>query len=45
MDGIESILFYQHCNPFRLNSAKFGICTIVGLNGTLFEAEIRTWDT
>ncbi len=26
-------------------SAKFGICTIVGLNGTLAEAEIRTWDT
>jgi hypothetical protein len=25
--------------------AKFGICTVVGLNGTLVEAEIRTWDT
>ncbi len=26
-----------HCNPFRV-SAKFGTCTVVGLNGTLFEA-------
>jgi hypothetical protein len=25
-------------------SAKFGICTIVGLNGTLVKAKIRTWD-
>jgi hypothetical protein len=33
--------------PFRLNtvSAQFGICTEVGLNVTLVEAEIRTWDT
>jgi hypothetical protein len=29
-----------HCNPFRLNySAKFGICTVVGLNGKLVEAK------
>ncbi len=26
-------------------SAKFGICTIVGLNWTLVEAKIRIWDT
>ncbi len=27
-----------HCNPFRRNySAKFGICTVVALNGTLVE--------
>jgi hypothetical protein len=26
-------------------SAKFAICTIVGLNGKLVEAKIRTWDT
>ncbi len=26
-------------------SAKFGICTVVGLDGTLAEAKIRTWDT
>ncbi len=25
-------------------SAKFGSCTVVGLNGTLVEAKIRTWD-
>ncbi len=25
-------------------SAKFGICTVVGLNETLVEATIRTWD-
>jgi hypothetical protein len=25
--------------------AKFGICIVVGLNGTLVEAKIRTWDT
>jgi hypothetical protein len=24
-----------HCNPFLLNCAKFDICTVVGLNGTL----------
>ncbi len=35
-----------HCNPFGLNySAKFVSCTIVGLNVTLVEATIRTWDT
>jgi hypothetical protein len=26
-----------HCNPFRLNSAKFGICNVVSVNGTLVE--------
>ncbi len=26
-------------------SAKLGICTVVGLNGILVEANIRTWDT
>ncbi len=25
--------------------AKFGICTVVGLNGILVESKIRTWDT
>jgi hypothetical protein len=30
---------------FVSNNAKFGICTVVGLNGTLIEAKIRTWDT
>jgi hypothetical protein len=34
-----------HCNPFRLPGAKFGICTDVGLNGTLVEAKIHTWNT
>ncbi len=29
-----------HCNPL-CRSAKFGICTVVGLNGTLVEAKIR----
>jgi hypothetical protein len=47
------ITFYQyknvgllilHCKPFGLNySALFGICTVVGLNGTLVEAKIRTF--
>ncbi len=33
-----------HCNPFLLNySAKFGICTVVGLNGTLVEDKMRTF--
>ncbi len=26
-----------------LISAKFGICTVVGLNGTVIEAKIGTW--
>jgi hypothetical protein len=26
-------------------SAKFSKCTVVGLNGTLVQAKIRTWDT
>jgi hypothetical protein len=30
---------------FVLNSTKFCICTVVGLNGTLVEAKIRPWDT
>jgi hypothetical protein len=30
---------------FVLNSTKFGICTVVGLNGTLVEAKIRSCDT
>jgi hypothetical protein len=25
-------------------SVKFGICTVLGLNGTLVEAKIHTWD-
>ncbi len=33
-----------YCNPFRLNySAKFGIRTVVGLNGTLVEDKMRTF--
>ncbi len=28
---------------FVSSSAKFGICTVVGLNGTLFEAKIGTF--
>ncbi len=26
-------------------SAKFDICTVVGLNGTLAGTNLRTWDT
>jgi hypothetical protein len=26
-------------------SAKFGICTVVALNGTLVEAKTRAWGT
>jgi hypothetical protein len=35
------------CTVIRFVSinAKFGICTVVGLNGTLVEGKIRTWDT
>ncbi len=31
--------------PFVSINAKFGICTVVGLNGTIVEAKIRTWNT
>ncbi len=30
---------------FVSQSAKFSICTVVGLNGTLVETKICTWDT
>ncbi len=39
------IIFFQNLlGTFSLVtiSAKFGICTVVGLNGTLVEAKIRT---
>ncbi len=31
--------------PFVKISAKSGLCIVVGLNGKLVEAKIRTWDT
>ncbi len=34
-----------HCNLFVFISAKFAICTVVGLNGTLAEAKKLTWAT
>jgi hypothetical protein len=30
---------------FVLISAKFGICTVMGHNGTLVKTNLRTWDT
>jgi hypothetical protein len=37
-----SIEFAEHCDPFRLNWCyKFGICIVVGLNGTPVDAKIR----
>jgi hypothetical protein len=38
-------LDYHIVLRFVSTYAKFGICAVVGLNGTLAEAKIRTWDT
>ncbi len=30
-----------HCNSFRVSSAKFGTCTVAGVNGTLVKDKMR----
>ncbi len=40
--GVSSSIYYHTVARFPLISAKFGICTVVGLNGTLVEAKICT---
>ncbi len=50
---ISFIYTYVYSDPrygctairFVSTSAQFGICTVVHLYGTLFEAKILTWDT
>ncbi len=37
MDSIRTVIL---CGSI---SAKFDICTVVGLNGTLVETNLRTW--
>jgi hypothetical protein len=32
----------MHCYPLRV-SAKFGTCTVVSINGTIFEAKMCTF--
>jgi hypothetical protein len=41
---LEAAQEYTVIRFLYIRSAKFGICTVVGINGTLFEAIIRTWD-
>jgi hypothetical protein len=43
----KPITFFRVYTAIRFISisAKFGICTVIGLNETLVEAKIRTWDT
>jgi hypothetical protein len=39
----DALTTQLHCNPFVSTSAKFGICSVVGLNGTLFKDKMRTF--
>ncbi len=42
---LATLIFLTFCIARYVSiSAKFGICTILGLNGTIVEAKRLTWD-